>query len=138
MATDYGTDFSTYWTADGQPDLDPNFTPITGPRVVLEAVCRRLITPRKTMLDRDYGYDLRKLLQATLTSADVARIQAEIEAECLKDERIDAADVTVTLPLGTGELTVSINLSLVDQSTPFTLVFILTLDTIKIIMEGLS
>lgn len=139
MTTDYGVDFSTYWNKEtGQPDLDPNFVPIRGPRVVMEAVCRRLITPRKSMLDKNCGYDLRKLLQATLTSAAVARIQAEIEAECLKDERIEAADVTVQLPLATGELVIRIDLSLAEQSEPFILVFVLTTDNVKIIMQGIS
>lgn len=135
---DYGYDWTTYWRPDGQPDLDPNFATISGPRVVLEAVARRLITPRGSMLDREYGYDLRGLLQATLTTADTARIQAEIEAECLKDERVDTADVTVQLPLATGEMVITIQLSLSQQVSPFTLVFTLTADGVNIIIQGLS
>ena len=48
MPTDYGSDVSTYQDPNtGVADLDPNFTIIRGPRVVIERIARKLITPGK-------------------------------------------------------------------------------------------
>jgi phage baseplate assembly protein W len=91
---DFGSDISTYVNGD----LDPTFTVITGPRVVAEAVARRLETPRGRLPeDPNYGYDLRILLNGSFTAADLARHESAIAAEAEKDPRVERADATLSL-----------------------------------------
>lgn len=127
MATDYGSDVSTF------PDLDPTFALITGPRVIAEAVARRLMTPRGGGLHYDlaYGYDVRSLLNGSFSNAQIAAIGGEIEQEVLKDERVLAASVTMRFTQATGSLLITIALTAADG--PFTLVLDVTAVSVSIL-----
>ena len=90
--TDYGQDFTL------ATDLDTTLGVSTGRLVVVEAIGRRLQTPRgRLMGDPDYGFDLAGYLNDDVTPSVIAWIQSQIEAEALKDERVTMADATVTL-----------------------------------------
>ena len=90
--TDYGQDFTL------ATDLDTTLGVSTGRLVVVEAIGRRLQTPRgRLMGDPDYGFDLAGYLNDDVTPSVIAWIQSQIEAEALKDERVVMADATVTL-----------------------------------------
>ena len=100
---DYGTDVSTF------PGFDTTGRTITGARVVAEACLRRLMTPRGSLpYDLDYGYDLRDLLNEDLSAGDLRRHELAAELELEKDERIDSADVTLTLDTSTFTLSIRI------------------------------
>lgn len=110
---DYGSDISTV------PDLDPSYSVITGPRVVAEAVARRLITPRGGLFyDLNYGYDVRQFLNAIITPGLASTISSQCEQEALKDERVLGASVVVIQ--GPGQLSqLTLNVDLKLQSGPF-------------------
>ena len=111
---DLGTDLS------GISDLDPAMLEVSGRTGLAQAIARRLITPRGRLIDDpNYGFDLTGRVGNDLGPRDIAILESGIEAECLKDERVITADVTVVLGAG-GILTVSIGLQ--DGAGPFTLV----------------
>lgn len=95
MAAYTGTDFSTYTTADGRSDLDPNWTEISGERVLVEHFARRLETAAGTMHDESFGFDLKKYYNANLSAADKRRIQAGVRGEGLKVEGVEDCEVEV-------------------------------------------
>lgn len=91
MTTDFGTDLS--WTTD----VDPLHRMATGTLLVSQAIFRRLNTPRGALLDDpEYGYDLVGQLSVGQTQKQIGRVQSEVRAECLKDERVDSVDVVFT------------------------------------------
>lgn len=115
MATDYGTDVSTF------PDLDPSFTLISGPRVVIEAIARRLVTPRGTMPGRpNDGIDVRQWLNDSVDAGTLARMHGAIESEIAKDERVQRAAVSLAFDAASRTLRITINVRLDDG--PFDLV----------------
>lgn len=98
MATDYGTDISTY------PDLDATFGLITGPRVVAECVARLQEQVLQSALNADLGPRELRVVQATVRNA------------ATDDERVQDADVSVVL-LSDGSLKCSTKLVLVEGET---------------------
>lgn len=111
-----GQDFSTFARPDGLPDMDLSWLPISGGRVLLEAVARRLITAPGMMDDPTYGIDLRTYLNATLLSGDEGVLQAAIRAEALKVDGVDDAQVDVTLD-GAGGFTADVGITLSDDDS---------------------
>lgn len=107
---------------------------VSGNRAVAEAIARRLQTPRGGLIDDpDYGFDLTAYVNADISPADIALIQSNVDAECLKDERVAAAVSTVTL-LATGVLTVVIQLT--AGSGPFTLVLAVSDVTVSLLQPS--
>jgi hypothetical protein len=77
------------------PDLDPLFRWVTGPQAVAEAVARRLLTPRGALYGvREYGFDIRLLLNDAATSFRAAETLIVAEAEL--DDRVVRASARVT------------------------------------------
>lgn len=132
MATDFGSDVSTY------PDLDLSFTPIAGQRVIAEAVLRRLETDRGTLVyDLDYGIGIRSWLNESVTSARLRELEALVASECIADERIASADVTTTWVAASSSLRLHIIVSPADGVTPpFQLVVAVTSLTIELLSLG--
>jgi hypothetical protein len=126
-----GTDFSTFRAADGTADLDPNWTPISGPRVVLEHIARRLMTPPGVMQDEDYGFDLRSFYSANLSQTDIRRIQNGVRGEALKVEGVDDVSVTV-LQMSDGSVEINLAVTLADEET-YPMVFVLNADSVKLL-----
>jgi hypothetical protein len=106
--TDYGEDFSC------ASDLATTLGTASGRTVVVEAIARRLTTPRGRLLgDEDYGFDLTDYANDDVSPADIAWIGSQVEAECLKDERVSLANTTAVL--GAGDiLTVTVAIVLSD------------------------
>lgn len=97
----YGTDL------DGVTDLSPTMAEASGLHMLAQALVRRLITPRGTLIDdANYGYDIRDFLGDDLSPADVGRIGSGVDQELIKDERVLSSQTTVT-PLSTYVLTIS-------------------------------
>ena len=132
MATDFGIDVSTY------PDLDLSFAPITGQRVLVEAVMRRLETDRGTLVfSPDYGIGIRSWLNESLTQRRLDELSALVIGECLADERIGTADVTTSWSQPTESLKLTIAISPADGVTPpFQLVLAVTSVTIDLLSLG--
>jgi len=95
-----GSDFG------GVVDLDPAMPVVAGRLCLAQALARRLTTPAGSLLgDPNYGYDTRLLLNAPFNAAFV---EARITDECLKDERVEDVDVTVSFDRTTSTVTVAI------------------------------
>ena len=109
--TDYGSDISCV------SDLDPNLTVVSGPLGVIQAVVRRLQTPRGFLwYDKNYGTDLRAFLNGKPSKF---RIAQAIESEALKEERVQRADATVTIT--TDAITVELALTLAEGTFDLTI-----------------
>jgi phage baseplate assembly protein W len=101
---DIGLDISTF------PSLDDTLTPRGDMAMLGQALLRRLSTPRGTLaFAPDYGTDVRQWLGEGLSLAQLQQIGDEVEAECLKDERIGGA--TVRAAYAEGELRLQVALS---------------------------
>ena len=129
-SVDYGSDVSTFAGGNG---LDPSFATITGPRVVAEALARRLMTPAGTMIgDPNYGYDLRALINKRLTVADLYSVRSSIAAELVKDERVqDVPTCDLTADTSTGVVTVTASVDL--GQGPFALVLAVSAVTVQLL-----
>lgn len=94
---DLGTDLATPSDADGLPDLDPYFRTVTGAEGLAQALLRRLVTPRGSLIDdAAYGFDLRLRINGNLRPGDLGHLAALIEAELLADERVSRTQASVT------------------------------------------
>jgi hypothetical protein len=84
-----GTDF------DGVMDIDKNLTPVSGRRMLAQAVARRWLTePGGLFYAPDYGYGLKRHLNASIDNP--GSIAAGLRAEAMKDERVEDCQVDVT------------------------------------------
>jgi hypothetical protein len=90
-------------------DLDPAMLETDGVHALTQAIARRLITARGSLIDDpNYGTNLPGYLNDDLSPADLANIQALVNAECIKDERVYSATSIVTLANGVFTVTVAI------------------------------
>lgn len=100
-------------------DLAPTMRMVSGRTALAQAIARRLITPRGTLIDDpNYGFDVRQYLNDDLGPRDIGLISAGIVAQCLQDERVFAAQASVVLTAGVLVVTIS----LTDAAGPFKLV----------------
>src|SRR5690242_13471134 len=89
---DFGSDLA------GTTDLFPDMRETSGLACLADALYRRFITPRGRLYDDpNYGYDLTQFIDADVSPADIAQMQSNIRAECLKDQRVTVATASVTL-----------------------------------------
>lgn len=111
--TDFGTDL------DLLTDLSSTMATVSGRKALGQALARRLQTPRGRLLKHpNYGFDLAGRINDDLTQAEIAAIGSDVEAECLKDERVLACSVSSVFAAST--LTVVITVT--DAAGPFALV----------------
>jgi hypothetical protein len=126
--TDYGSDLSTFADVQsGIADLDPTFAVISGPRVVIERIARKLMTPTGSMLRAGWGYDLRAHLQDSMTAGSIGALQGIIQGQIEEEQEVESSAVAVTYSLETRTLTVTARIVLVTGET-FDMVFTLTPD----------
>lgn len=127
-----GTDINTPIT-DGVPDLDPMFGLVSGRTALAQAIARRLTTRRGLLEwigdDPEYGHDVREYLGEDVGARAEFVIASRVQAECLKDERVRAAQVTATL--AAERLTLSIKLT--DADGPFRLTLAVTGVTVELL-----
>lgn len=126
------SDFSTYRSPDGLPDLDPNWTTIGGARAVLEHVARRITTPPGSYDDSAWGFDLNSYFNASLLDGEFDALAAAIRNEAVQEEGVEDCAVDTKLD-SSGKLSVIVTLSLVDQDKLFDLVFVLSSETILLV-----
>lgn len=102
-ATDYGIDISCV------SGLDPNFTLVTGVRVVAEALARRLTTARGSLFYApDYGTDVREILNARIDQRRLDAWRTRIEAECRKDDRVDTVAAKLRFTASSSTLAIAV------------------------------
>jgi phage baseplate assembly protein W len=107
---DLGSDFHGY------PDIHPTLKQVSGTLCLVQALARRLETPRGGLFyDPDYGTDLRKFVnQSGVTRAQVV---SAIQTECLKDQRV--ASVTATVEFADTDMTIFISVTPDGESESF-------------------
>lgn len=138
MPTDYGSDVSTYQDINsGIADLDPNFTVIRGPRVVVERVARKLITPTGSMLKAGWGYDLRAVLQASLTSAQIGQLRGIIADQIREEPEVSDASVEIDYTLQLKRLAITAIITLIGGEI-FPLVFVLTPGNVQVVVGDMT
>ena len=121
--TDYGSDLTTFakGITSGAGGLDPAFRIITGPRVVIEAVVRRWITPRGSLVtDRNaLTIDIRQILGQGLTQSQVNMLGPMLAKVAVGDERVLDAQVLPTYDFPSKTLTISATIVLADGPFSF-------------------
>lgn len=123
---DFGQDILVF------PDLDASMTPTNDARVLGEAIGRRYITQRGTLpFHDDYGMDLRGYLNSEVTPDLLFQMQAEMEAEALKDERVFGANVAATFDPGTQAFTADVGLD--TALGPYTMTVRVTQLTVELL-----
>lgn len=123
--TDYGIDLA------GVDDLSPGLTVVSGRLGLIQAIARRLITPRGGLFyDPDYGYDVRQFLSGDVRST--SEIASGVSAEAEKDERVAQASASVSF-VGN---TLMISLSITDGAGPFPLVLQVSQVTVAILNQA--
>ena len=121
---DLGSDFA------GILDLTSGLTQVSGRTALIEAIGRRLTTPKgRLFYNLDYGHDVRQYLSAAVPPAGV--IESAIAAECLEDERVEDVEVVVEL-LGDS---LRIDVYLTDDAGPFRLTILVSELTVEILRE---
>jgi len=100
---DYGEDVSTFL----EGDLDPYFRPLTGPRVVAEAIVRRWTTPSGGLFfEPGFGLDVRELSSQAMTPQALFTLGAQLAAQAEEDERVQSALVELSFNPQTRKLLV--------------------------------
>lgn len=104
-------------------------------RAVVQAVLRRLTTPRGALIDDpDYGYDVRSFCNRGTTTLELRAISDQCRGEAMKDDRVTEATVKVTYTDRTRTLTVSVTLDCVDVGLgTFTATFAVTADAAELL-----
>ena len=125
MATDFGVDINCV------TDLDPSFALVTGQTAVGQAVARRLITVRGTLLDDPhYGTDLRQYAGEPKSAGALARAKADCEREARQEERVDSVEVETSYQ---GDDVLLARISLTTAEGPFELTLAVTAVTATIL-----
>lgn len=126
----YGLD-SEGVSEDGD-DIDP-FSPLA----VAQAFARRIQTTRGTLPeDTDYGLDARAYLNRAMTTAELLAVAGEIRSEGVKDDRVEDAAVTVTMP-DLKNLTIEVQLEPKDPRTGGPFAFTLAVTSGAVMLEAL-
>lgn len=110
----YGSDTSCV------TDMSYVDTLITNPSILIgQRLARRLQTPRGALAaindDPNFGWDCNQYVNAKLTPAQINNAQATIQAECLKDEQVQAININFVLSGGV----LAINASGIAATGPF-------------------
>lgn len=129
-ALGYGTDLSC--VLDITPhaaEVDPQTT-----RALGEALVRRFISPRNSVLDDgSYGLDLRARCNSGMPQQELTRLRSMVRMECLKDDRVSDAAVTLTFPpRSQGVMQVAIAVTPHATTETFSLTFFVTADGIQL------
>jgi hypothetical protein len=126
------TILGTCWgTPNGQDLSSPSYM-ASGFQCVAEAVARRWSTPYGALLyDPDYGYDVTDEVGDDLSPSDIAQMQAKLQNEAQKDERVKSCSATVTLTVA-GLLTIVAQIQ--TAAGPFQLVLAVSAVNVSILM----
>lgn len=126
-----GTDVGVF------PVMGGGFGLISGRRVVLEAVLKRLSTARGMLWAHpDYGLDLRSYIGEQVTDATLAQLRNDVQSEVEKDERVLGAESSVTWNAAAS--TLYIEMTLYDSNGPFSLTLQVTQLSVDLIATDVT
>lgn len=126
QTTDFGTDINLV------TDLAPVWGLVAGQANLINALLRRLVTPRNGLFyDPNYGFDVVALLNSAVTQVDVARIKAGIGAELRKDQRVLSLTVDVVFTFATKTMRIAISVNTAEG--PFDLVLAASAVTVELL-----
>ena len=112
-------------------DLQPDLRTTSGRTMLAQALVRRIITPRGTLIgDEEYGTDITEMVNDDMSAGDIAALNSAVEAEWQKDERVLDASVTSVLSRQ-GILTIVGVIT--DQKGPFSLTLAVSQLTIDLL-----
>jgi hypothetical protein len=101
--SDLGIDINTP-VVNGEVTLDPLFGLVSGRTALAQALARRNTTEHGLLAwigdDPEYGHDVRQYLGEDVGPRATFVVASRFQAECLKDERVRAAQVTASLVAG--------------------------------------
>jgi hypothetical protein len=130
--SDLGIDINTP-VVNGEVTLDPLFGLVSGRTALAQALARRNTTEHGLLAwigdDPEYGHDVRQYLGEDVGPRAEFVVASRVQAECLKDERVRAAQVTASLVAG--RLTIAATITDADG------VFRLTLSVTAVSVEVL-
>jgi len=120
-------------------DLKPSFALAQGNDNLANAIVRRFITPEGFLADidpaaADYGYDLRGKINSRLKPSELRGVISRIQAECLKDERVQSA--TVTGVFDVTEASATLDIQLVTAEGPHRLILAISDVTVSILNDA--
>lgn len=114
-------------------DLDPTMRLVSDREQLAQAIARRLGTKRGELAhigdSSDYGYDLKEMINDDTGPRATFEVEANVEREVLKDERVFSAKATATL----ASTRLTIALQLTDSVGPFVLVLAASAVTVEIL-----
>ena len=123
---DFGQDI------DVRSGLDPLLGLVSGTQNLGQALVGRLSTPRGGLFyDPNYGTDLRSYLNDSVSAATLARVRADVQAECAKDERV--LSCTAATQFDAASLTLLVQISVQTAEGPFTMVLAVTSVTVELL-----
>ena len=118
----------------GVDDISPNLATVSGRRALIQAIARRLITPRGGLFyDPDYGFDLRQFLSGITASPGAIASGAAAEAE--KDERVDQASAVVAFS-GNALMVKLAIADGADGAGPFTFTIAVSKVSVELLTQG--
>ena len=121
---DYGTDLSDV------TDLTEDMAEVSGRLCMIQALARRIQTPRGTLIDDpNYGIDITDYLDADIADSSLSQVAGLVDAEFLKDERVIGSTTSVT----SKNSVLTIQSQLQDGAGPFKLVLSVDQVTIAIL-----
>lgn len=137
MATDdarFGVgDVSTFFGSGG---LDPSFTPISPKQSIAEGVARIWLTPPGSLItNEDAGVDLRTLIGAALSDSDTRSLEGWLTREALRDDRVAAIDVGLTIDAANESVVVRSTITPSDAPS-FPMVLTVSALTVDIVLPG--
>lgn len=110
---------------------------VSGVLLVAQAAFRRLSTPKGTLYggeeELDYGLDLPGRLGSAATADEVASIPGQVQAELLKDQRINAVTTTMTSTKSGPVVSWSIHIAAETDEGPFALVLAVSDVTVQLL-----
>jgi hypothetical protein len=122
---DLGTDIS------GVMDLTPSLTEVSGRTALIQAVARRLVTPRGALWYAPaYGFDLRQFLSGI--TINPSQIASGIVDQAEQDERVAGAQASVTF---SGDRLVA-KVALLDGGGPFVFTLAVSKVTVELLTQG--
>lgn len=130
----YGRDLSCV------SDCDDEFIEVASdtPLIIAQALARRFLTPRGTLLDdADYGCDLRGMLNRGVTQEELRSLHTRVTNEAIKDERVEIVTVSASIDTAnTVDQTVQISMVITPRDPriePFA--FVLRVTEAQVLLE---
>lgn len=127
-SVDFGTDINCL------SGMDPRLRLLDGRANLGQALVARLGTPRGGLFyDPNYGTDLRAYVNEAMSPAALARVRADVQAECAKDERVSACTASTSYDAATRTLLVQVAIQ--TAGGPFRLVLAVTSVSVELLRQ---